>query len=160
MFKTAIKNKTTSTPLSLISEIVDKEMRKIKVKELITSFEAACKDQHLNPDDLIFVNPKNKYQVSANAFTKLKVIIKSFCLAYEWEANLGDSSQYKYLPYFIQHPSGVGLSFHAYGCWNTNSACGVRFCLPTRELAEYIGRTFIKLYEEMDEELVMLKTHE
>jgi hypothetical protein len=146
---TLTKIKPTSTPLSLISVIVDAEMRKMKVKELITSFEAACKDQGKNPDDEIpFKSPTNDNQKATNADHKLSIIIKSFCLAYEWEADIANTNQNKYYPRFIKSPSGVGLSFCDYGGWHTRSSCGVRFCLPTKELAEYIGKTFIKLYEE------------
>ena len=44
--------------------------------------------------------------------------------------------------------SGAGFSYGGYDDWNANSDIGSRLCFKTRELAKYMGETFIDLYKD------------
>jgi hypothetical protein len=70
----------------------------------------------------------------------------------KWKAKWGNSSQWKYSPYFRvkaddAKPSGFGFSDPGYGCWHTSTTVGSRLCVGTSEEARYIGETFIALFE-------------
>jgi hypothetical protein len=64
----------------------------------------------------------------------------------------GNSSQNKYYPWFIvvkdeSKPSGFGLSFFGYDCWNSSSYVGFRHCFDKAENAIDAGKKFISIYE-------------
>ncbi|MCY4781762.1 hypothetical protein ORI89_19100, partial [Sphingobacterium sp. UT-1RO-CII-1] len=68
---------------------------------------------------------------------------------YDWD-------QYKYYPWFDMSPdqnagsvgSSVGFSCDGYGYGLTCSSVGSRLVFPTREIAEYVGKTHLDLYRD------------
>lgn len=77
------------------------------------------------------------------ALTDLTIICKALCE--KWVANWGDSNQRKYYPWFYVVPSGFSfyVSAYDYSC----PAVGARLCVPTSELATYVGTQFIDLWK-------------
>ncbi len=72
----------------------------------------------------------------------------------KWKADYTDNNQYKYFPWFVvnadkKRPSGFGLSYLDCACWRTFTPSGVRLCYKDRETAEYAGKTFLALYEDL-----------
>lgn len=65
----------------------------------------------------------------------------------EWEINWGDSSQYKWYPYF-QQITGVGLVFFASSYRHSGFSDGVAF-FKDKDISDFVGRTFIELYTEL-----------
>ncbi len=79
----------------------------------------------------------------------LKKVIEAHCQANgNWKPDWKDYSQWKYYPWFMANTSGSGLSYFAFDFSRTSAYVGSRLCLPSSELAEYVGKTFIKLYEQ------------
>lgn len=115
-------------------------MKKIK------SFEGACKALKLNPKKLPVVSgiPK-KHRDAIIAHFKLVIIAEA--LNEGWKPNWDDSNEYKYYPYFDMQP-GFGFGYTYYGNWYASSYVGSRLCFKTREIAEYAGRKFRKLYKQ------------
>lgn len=114
-------------------------MKKIK------SFEAACKALKLNPKKLPVVSsiPK-KYRDAIVAHFKLVIIAEA--LNEGWKPNWEDYNEYKYYPYFDMQ-SGFGFVVTLCGTWHAYAGGGSRLCFKTRELAEFAGRKFRKLYK-------------
>jgi hypothetical protein len=77
------------------------------------------------------------------AYKILKVIVE--VLNEGWVPDWKNSSQYKYYPWFDMS-SGSGLSYDVYDYQYSDSDVGSRLCFKSRELAEYAGKQFIKLY--------------
>ena len=97
-------------------------------------------------DILPWKNPKNKQQVSQNAFAKIQVI--SEVLNEGWSPNFKDLREYKYYPWFEykDFPGGFGFhySFYAY------SSCYLSFgfYFKTKELSNYAGNQFLNIYKD------------
>jgi len=118
----------------------------------IKTFEAACKALKLDavkvlPDFSAF--PKH-HQDAMIAHTKLIIITEALNKVNNdnntWKPNWSDSSEWKYYPWF-DLSSGSGLSYYVCDNRGSGSAVGSRLCFKSRELAEYAGKQFLKLYE-------------
>jgi hypothetical protein len=117
-------------------------MAKAKIK----TFEAACKQLEL---DQVKCLPKvtgvPKHQQDAIiAHAKLMIIAEA--LNDGWKPDWKNTSENKYYPWF-DLSSGSGLSYYDCGFDCSNSFVGSRLCFKSKELAEYAGKQFIKLYE-------------
>ena len=117
-----------------------------KITDRVKTFEDACKalgfKYSTNP---IVDNVAVADYDAVNAFAKLCIIARA--LNEGWQPNWKDSSEYKYYPWF-DLSSGSGLSFSDCVDWGSRSAVGSRLCFKSRELAEYAGKKFKKLYEQ------------
>ena len=78
---------------------------------------------------------------------KLEIIIEA--LNEGWESDLSNHQEYKWYCYFHRSDTGLGYS-------NSNNSpsiavtyFGVRLCLKSKELADYVGLQFKYLYEIM-----------
>ena len=114
------------------------------IKERIKTFEDACKELGIKPDDVLH-SALERDIVSINAYSKLIVIARA--LNEGWEPNWNDSSEYKYYPW-LQYKSGVGFSSSVYVFTCTDTCVGSRLCFKSRELAEYAAVQFNKEYYE------------
>ena len=78
---------------------------------------------------------------------KLEIIIEA--LNEGWIPNLSNHQEYQWYCYLCVADAGLGFSnsFHSPAHASTN--IGVRLCLKSKELADYIGEQFKDLYEEM-----------
>lgn len=120
-------------------------MKKIK------TFEDACKALGIKATLPVVKGLPEKHQEAIIANYKLVTIAEA--LNEGWKPNWNDSNEWKWNPWFdvnasAKKPSGSGLSFVDGGGWDTHAGVGSRLCFKSRELAEYAGKTFKKLYEQ------------
>lgn len=118
-----------------------------KITDRIKTFEDACAELELYPEDVIagFQETASKDEI---AYRKLKIIAKA--LNEGWKPDWTDSNQYKYFPWLEYSRSGSGFVFSGTDCARTAAyaAIGSRLCFKSKELALYIGEQFIDLYNE------------
>jgi hypothetical protein len=66
-----------------------------------------------------------------------------------WKADFSNHDQWKYTAYFYHESKGsAGFRFGDYVDWLSSSYVGSRLCFVSSDTAEYVGKTFIKLYNE------------
>lgn len=129
---------------AILEDSFGKEFFNQKITDRIKTFEDACEDQGIHPvTALPYTKPANDHEEAVNAIAKLFIIAKS--LNEGWKADLTDTAQYKYYPWFKY--SGSGLSYAYYGSWTTRTICGVRLCFKSAELAVYAGTHFLDIYK-------------
>lgn len=123
----------------------------------IKSFEHACEVLGRSTDLPQVSMLAEKHQKAVIAHYKLVTIAEAVNFIEngnkEWIPDYSDGT-WKYYPWFDVNkdeskPSGFGLSFNVcdYSC--TDTVVGSRLCFLTSDLAQYIGETFIELYEEL-----------
>ena len=116
----------------------------------IKTFEAACEALGVNPKALPdFSNVPPKHQAALIAHFKLVIIAQA--LNDGWEPDWNNNNEWKYFPWFDMEKSssnktGFRLDFAIN--YYSHSYAGSRLCFKSSELAEYAGKTFIKLYKE------------
>jgi len=71
-----------------------------------------------------------------------------------WKANMADTDEYKYYPWFDinpddQQPSGFGLSYNGYGYVNSGSCLGARLACKSSDLARFMGKNCTELYKQL-----------
>jgi hypothetical protein len=120
----------------------------MNITEKIKSFEDAC--QLLGIDAVlpqVEMLPENQ-QKAILAHYKLMIIAEA--LNEGWKPNWDNYDEYKYYPWFDMEGSSSGSGFSFCDCdgWITGSSVGSRLCFKSRELAKYIGETFVDLYRE------------
>lgn len=117
------------------------------ITERIKTFEDACAE--LGMDSLLslpYPSPEgNKERIAINAFAQLRIITKA--LNEGWEPDEEDESQVKYYPYFKK--DGSGFRFFCYYYSYLGPSVGSYLCFKTSELAEYAGKQFTDLYNQM-----------
>ena len=114
----------------------------------IKTFEAACKKLKLDPKKCLPVvsgMPKH-HQDATIAHAKLVIITEA--LNDGWKPDWTNGNWDKYYPWFDMS-SGSGLSFCVVCVVRGSlSAVGSRLCFKSRQLAEYAGKQFKKLYKQ------------
>lgn len=120
----------------------------MKITEKVKSFEDACQILGIEtkvPE--VSLLPKN-HQKAIIAHYKLVIIAEA--LNEGWKPNWDDDDEYKYYPWFDMEGSSSGSGFSSGDCdyWHSDSFVGSRLCFKSRELAKYIGETFVELYKE------------
>lgn len=118
----------------------------------IKTFADVCSEAGVNEEDYRIPDTGTPEQSAAMYSKRLKLIAQVF--NGDWKANMADTSQYKYYPWFRIDPnssklSGFGLSSYdcVYGCGATHSALGVRPYFKDSDTAIYVGKQFIAEYE-------------
>lgn len=61
---------------------------------------------------------------------------------------LGRDTWFKVVPNDAK-PSGFGLAYYDFGNWASTTNVGSRLCFKSVEQAEYAGKQFIDLYEDL-----------
>jgi len=123
------------------------------MKKQITTWQEAFEKKGLDANVMPDVSMlPEKYRKSQIALFKLHVIAE--VLNDGWEPDYSDRSQWKYTPWFTveatkEKTSGVGLSFDDCGPWAAFTVVGVRLCFKDEETAEYAGKQFKELYEDL-----------
>ncbi|WP_276483602.1 hypothetical protein [Paraflavitalea pollutisoli] len=125
---------------SMLEENFGKKFFLASIMDRVKCFADACQELGIDPKSVTDLNDTK----DVAAYKKLLVVVKA--LNEGWKANWGDSSQYKYYPWFRVAPSGFGLSYGDCDLWLTASGVGLRLCFKSSELAEYAGKQFIDLY--------------
>lgn len=117
-----------------LNEITNKRNKSFDFK-IIKSFEDACNR---------LIIPINN---DISNIAKLGIIIKS--INNGWEPDFDDPTEEKYCPYFSKNfdfPLNFSLT---YSFTNSDRILPLGLYLESGEKAEYVGRTFIKLYTEL-----------
>lgn len=118
----------------------------------LNTFEDACKVEGLDPEKVIpdFGGFPKKDRKSMMAHAKLVIIVRAANRlangGEEWTPDFNNHDQYKYEIWFIKGSSGFRP--HVYDCWAAFSGVGSRLCFISREVAEYVAKAFVKLYNE------------
>lgn len=151
-----MKNKELEQLLKSLQE-EDNEDEKVEVKkdieikevdfnyiiENVKDYKTFCKvtglKEWLAVEFLTKTNP-----VKALAQEKLAQI--EYYFGKDWKKDWADHSQYKYYPYFNVDKSG-GLGF--VDCGDLGSTRGVVAYFETKEIATYVGKTYIDLYKDL-----------
>jgi len=127
----------------------------MKKLEQLKTFEGACKVEGLDPKKAIpsFAEYSSKDRKAMIAHAKLVIIARAANRiangGKEWKADFANQTQGKYTPYFYHEPGGSsGFRFGVCDDWHSGSHVGSRLCFISREVGEYVGKTFIKLYNE------------
>jgi hypothetical protein len=120
----------------------------MKITEKVKSFEDACQILGIESNiPQVEMLPEN-HQKAIIAHYKLVIIAQA--LNEGWKPNWDDDDEYKYYPWFDMEgsSSGSGFSCDGFVDWGSLSDVGSRLCFKSRELARYIGETFVDLYRE------------
>ncbi|MFA6087439.1 hypothetical protein [Mucilaginibacter sp.] len=111
----------------------------------LETFEAAAVSQNIDPNVLPGITglPEGMSKAIIAAY-KLFVINQAAwaCVVIDWD----NYEQRKYYPWFdLQSGFSFDVCDYAYSYSNVGS----RLCYPTREIAEYVGKTHIELYKDL-----------
>lgn len=81
------------------------------------------------------------------AHAKLSIIAKA--LNEGWKPDWKNGDQYKYTPFFIANTDNSGFSYYHYYYWSSCTSVGSRLCYKSSEIAEYAGKQFSSLYNDL-----------
>ena len=119
----------------------------------LKTFEDACKVLGLDSEKVLpdFSAYPEKHQKAMAAHSKLVLIAQAANKiandGEEWTPDWNDEDQWKYYPWFEMGGSS-GFRFGDFGHWYSNADVGSRLCFISREVARYVGETFIDLYKD------------
>lgn len=119
----------------------------------LESFENAANYLGIDPTKLPDVSmlPEGS-QKAIVSFYKISIISQASWKQEDKVIDWYDWDQYKYYPWFDMSPervgSSVGFSCNGYDYGNARSGVGSRLVFPTREIAEYVGKTHLDLYRD------------
>ena len=120
----------------------------------LKTFEAACKVEGLNakkviPDFAAYPKEDRKAMI---AHAKLVIIARAANRlaneGKEWKPDWNNNQWDKYYPWFWMNGGSRGFRSNGYALWLSNSTVGSRLCFISRDVAEHMGKTFLKLYKE------------
>jgi len=120
----------------------------------LKTFEAACKVEGLNakkviPDFAAYPKEDRKAMI---AHAKLVIIARAANRlaneGKEWKPDWNNNQWDKYYPWFWMNGGSRGFRYFVYGSWYSLSPVGSRLCFISRDVAEHMGKTFLKLYKE------------
>ena len=117
------------------------ELKPISIIDRVKTYEDAL--EVLRRDHF---DEKNLYPREI-ARRKLEIIIEA--LNEGWEPDLSNHQEYKWYCYFNGSVASLGFSSSYASPAIASATIGVRFCLKSKKLADYIGNNFKNLYEEM-----------
>ena len=123
------------------------EIFNVKITDKIKTFEDAY---NMTSKDDIEIIEYHKLLVAGCKFNTLahqQLIIIAKVLNEGWTPNWNDANEPKYYPYFGVLSSGLvfvdSVFVYVYAC----AFVGSRLCFKNRELAIYMGKQFVKIYE-------------
>ena len=117
------------------------ELKPISIIDRVKTYEDALKVLRRDHFD------ENNLYPREIARRKLEIIIEA--LNEGWKPDLSNHQEYKWYCYFYRSYEGLGYSLSLNSSSAAAAAVGVRLCLKSKELADYIGKQFKDLYEEM-----------
>jgi hypothetical protein len=118
------------------------------VFERINTVEDAIKELGESDDDVIILKklqdvlPNDSHPV---AHQKVVVLTKAFNEG--WLPDWNNSNQEKYYPWFDMGGS-YWFRFNDFDIWRSRSVVGSRLCFILSEVANHVGKQFIKLYKD------------
>jgi len=117
------------------------ELKPVSIIDIVKTYEDAL--EVLKRDHF---NEKNLYPREI-ARRMLEIIIEA--LNEGWKPDFNDFKQSKWYCYFTWSNTGLGCSFSYNSSSFAYTNIGVRLCLKSKELADYMGEQFKNLYKEM-----------
>lgn len=160
---------------TLVGRYNSKEEAQERVMEMVEEDEVSIFDFHVEEREYVLItdrvksyadacnalciNPMDEDDMKAHGFRrdeiarrKLETITEA--LNEGWKPNWADANDFKYYPwYFIKEKNGApaGLSFATtdYTATSTGTYVGSRLCFHDRDTAQYAGKTFKHLYEQI-----------
>jgi len=140
------------TLLQELNEFIQSQKKATKIKHFtdVKTFEDACKYSGDNPDDILrFRDPETDEDFYYDSLFKLRYI--SNVIRGDWKPNWSDKNETKYYAYFRYDPKTSAFVFLVTGyVWtDSNSTVGSRLCFPSSEMAEYFGKQFIDLHNQI-----------
>lgn len=120
----------------------------------LKTFDDACKIEKLDPKKVIpdfSAYPKQDHAAMI-AHAKLVIIARAANRlangGKEWRPDWTDYNQWKHYPWFDMSRGSSGFRFNGYGRWGSDSRVGSRLCFISREVANHVGKQFVKLYKD------------
>lgn len=113
----------------------------------IKTFQDACKALKIDSKTLPVVTGLDRSDAKA-VLAQYKLAIIARALNDGWKPNWKNHDEWKYYPWFeMDGKSGFRFDdvFYLYSTSNVGSL----LCFRSRELAQYAGKTFIKLYKDL-----------
>jgi len=125
---------------------MNKKETKKEVTERIETFEDAMKETgRLAVPEFSDVPEDMRDYFKA----QYKMVVIAEALNEGWKADWSDGDQAKYYPWFYVSSSGFAFDDASYNCSRPCAGCGSRLCFKTRELAEYAGRQFVQIWDDL-----------
>lgn len=136
----------TKAGKEMLVRLYGSEIFEPKCTDRIKTFEDACKDQKLNPKDVLpYVGKKLTIEQQVlNAYAMLRVIAKS--LQGSWNPDWTNGKQQKWFVWFEYKSNGFGVGGTGYDYRFTVTYVGSRLCFPNSEMAKYFGQQFLDLH--------------
>lgn len=118
------------------------------VRDRVKTFEDACRETDCYPENITVsgIGLDEKELKALAAYQKLFVVAKA--LNEGWVPDWNNGNQYKYYPWFNME-NGFAFVVYVFSYRRRISYVGSRLCFKSRELAEYAGKQFIHLYEQV-----------
>lgn len=115
----------------------------------INTYEDICVIDNVDPiTSLPFQDPQSPEEIAVNNFAKAIRINR--VLNDGWKPDWNNWDENKYYPWFDMQSeeagSGSGFSFFDYCYVYVRSTVGSRLVYKSRELAEFVGKTFLDIY--------------
>jgi len=120
----------------------------------LKTFEAACKVEGLNAKKVIpsFAEYPKQDRKAMIAHAKLVIIARAANRlaneGKEWTPDWNNRQWDKYHIWFWMNGGSRGFRCAVYDRWDSASTVGSRLCFISKEVAEHVGKTFLKLYKE------------
>jgi len=136
---------------ALLVDLLGQDVFSGKITDRIKSFADACAELGVDHEELLPYpsSTDDDFKISVNAYVKLATIIEA--LNEGWVPDYRNDHEAKYFPCFESNPSGLVLSDDGYAY--SSSYVGSRLVLRSGELAKYVGREFIDIYNEYSNNL-------
>ena len=125
----------------VLTETFGDDCFKKKTFEDIKTFEDACEELEIYPEDVFNANDCS----DEVAYKKLKVIAKA--INQNWTPDWDNANQQKWWPYF-KLSSGFCFSYSAYDCVYTVTFVGSRLCFESEAKCTYAAKQFLDIYEQ------------
>jgi len=120
----------------------------MEVTKNVQSYEDICKIDGVDPiQSLPYPSATNPEEIAVNSFAKAIRINR--VLNEGWQPDWNNWEERKYYPWFDMEGeagSGSGFSYYDYVYVITLSDVGARLVFKTRDLAEFVGKTFTDIY--------------
>lgn len=125
-----------------------KEFFSMKITDRVKTYEDAGKELGCDPNDELSDDEMmlNGFSPDELILRKIKVITKA--LNEGWKPDWNNNDQPKYYPYFKMSSGGFVFYDTYYDCSAASAGYASRLCFKSRELAEYAGKQFQKLYSD------------
>lgn len=119
----------------------------VDVTERVKTYEDACAELGKDPDDV-----NDEFSLRSDEVARRKLEVVAAALNEGWKPRWDDLQEDRWYPYFQIVPQKGAEAEIAYaGAVYSASTIRVspRICFKTMELAEYVGKTFTDLYQQM-----------